>query len=303
MPTVTKALGQISIIDLTDGYTVSLDRDTGSFVADSSYRAINNSTQFSINVTALQGTDSISGLKIGTCIVKNASGQTISDGSITATTASGNVSPVTITIYGGNSQTPFTGAMATVTIPVYVEGNPASPSPSTDIVINKIYTISAAPQGSAGQDGTSSYTHIRYAEDSQGTGMHADPDETRPYVGIVVTNSSTAPSSASSYTWTKYLGEDGTNGTDGEDGVTYYIHSSNGTYFKNTGVSTRLTVHIYKADGTELAIPNNLEWYKGDPNSGGTKVTVTAHRSYIDIGASDVTNTETYFVVLEETTT
>ena len=300
MPTVTKALGQISIIDLTDGYTVSLDQDAGSFAADSNYRAINNSTQFSINITALQGADSISGLKIGTCVIKNASGQTISDGSITATTASGNASPVTVTVYGGTSQSAFTGAMATVTIPVYVEGNPASPSPSTDIVINKIYTISAAPQGASGQSGTSSYTHIRYAEDAQGTNMSADPSDSRPYIGMVVTDSSTAPSQASAYTWTKYLGEDGTNGT---DGVSYYIQSSNGTYFKNTGVNTRLTVHIYDADGNEQTIPNNLEWYKGDPNNSGTKVTVAAHRSYIDIGPSDVTNTETYFVVLEETTT
>lgn len=304
MPTITKALGQISIIDLTDGYTVSLDQDAGSFAADSNYTAINNNTQFSVNVTALQGSESISGVaKIGTCIIKNASGQTISNGSITASAASGNISPVTITVYGGTSQSAFTGEMATVTIPVYVEGNPASPSPSTDIVINKIFTLSAAAQGQSGQAGTSSYTYIRYAADNIGTGMSADPDDSRPYMAVLVTNSSTPPS-ASDFTglWTKYLGEDGQNGTDGTDGVSFYIESSNGTYFKNSGVNTRLTVHMYKADGTEETLPNNLEWYKGDPNSGGTKVTNTSHRSYIDIGADDVTNTETYFVVLEETT-
>ena len=298
-----KALGQISIIDLTDGYTVSLDQDSGSFTADSNYKAINNSTQFSVNITALQGGDSIpGGAKIGTCVIKDATGTDItSGGRITATAASGNLSPVTITIYGGSSQSAFTGEMATVTIPVYVEGNPSSPKPATDIVIMKTFTISAAAQGTSGTPGTSSYTHIRYATDSQGTGMNADPDESRPYMGIVVTNSSTAPTTPSSYSWTKYLGEDGQNGTNGVDGITYYIHSSNGTYFKNTGVNTRLTVHIYKADGTEEEIPSNLEWYKGDPSNGGTKVTNTSHRSYIDLTASDVTNTETFFVVLEET--
>lgn len=295
-----KALGQISIIDLTDGYTVSLDQDSGSFTADSNYKAINGSTQFSINVTALQGTSAIpGGAKIGACIIKNAVGTDITaQGSITASTAAGNLSPVTVTVYGGNNQSAFTGEMATVTIPVYVEGDPLHPNASTDIVINKTFTISASPQGAAGQSGTSSYTHIRYAEDANGTGMNADPSDSRPYVGIVVTDSATAPSEASAYApWTKYLGEDGTSGT---DGVSYYIHSSNGTYFKNTGVDTRLTVHIYQADGTEMPIPDNLEWYKGDPSSGGgTKVTNTSHRSYIDITSSDVTNTETYFVVLE----
>lgn len=299
MPTVTKALGQISIIDLTDGYTVSLDRDAGSFPTDSNYTATSNSTQFSANISALQGGDTIT-VKIGTCVIKDASGNTINNGSITAAAAAGGVSPVTITVYGGTNAHPFTGTMATVTIPVYVEGDPSSPSPSTDIVINKVFTLSAAPKGTPGTNGTSSYTHIRYAEDAQGTNMNADPADTRPYIGMAITNSSTAPSNPTAYApWTKYLGEDG---TDGNDGVTFYIHSSNGTYFKNTGVNTRLTVHIYNADGEDQTIPNNLEWYKGDPNNGGTKVTVAAHRSYIDIGASDVTNTETYFVVLEETT-
>lgn len=300
MPTITKALGQISIIDLTDGYTVSLDQDAGSFTADSNYTAINNSTQFSINITALQGSESISGgAKIGTCIIKNASGQTISNGSITALAASGNISPVTVTVYGGTSQSAFTGEMATVTIPVYVEGDPANPSPSTDIIINKIFTLSAAAQGESGQPGTSSYTYIRYAEDDNGTGISTDPDDSRPYVAVLITNSSTPPSTSDfAGLWTKYLGEDGQNGT---DGVSFYIESSNGTYFKNTGVSTRLTVHMYKADGTEETLPDNLEWYKGDPNNGGTKVTNTSHRSYIDIGTEDVVNTETYFVVLEET--
>lgn len=300
MPTITKALGQISIIDLTDGYTVSLDQDAGSFTADSNYTAINNSTQFSINITALQGSESISGgVKIGACIIKNASGQTISNGSITALAASGNISPVTVTVYGGTSQSAFTGEMATVTIPVYVEGDPANPSPSTDIIINKIFTLSAAAQGESGQPGTSSYTYIRYAEDDNGTGISTDPDDSRPYMAVLITNSSTPPSTSDfAGLWTKYLGE---NGQDGTDGVSFYIESSNGTYFKNTGVSTRLTVHMYKADGTEETLPSNLEWYKGDPNNGGTKVTNTSHRSYIDIGAGDVTNTETYFVVLEET--
>lgn len=289
-----KALGQISIIDLTDGYTVSLDRDSGSFTADSNYHATNNTTQFSVNVSALQGTENINSVKIGTCTIKDAGGVEISSGAITATAASGNVSPVTITVYGGSGTPSFTGEMATVAIPVYVEGDPNNPNLTTDIVIVKTFTISASPQGAGGQ---SSYTYIRYASDNQGTNMSDNPSDSLPYMGIAVTNSATAPADASAYApWTKYLGEDGTNGS---DGVTYYIHSSNGTYFKNTSAITRLTLHIYKADGSEAEIPENLHWYKGDPNSqGSTDVTVAAHRSYIDLAAGDVTDTETYFVAL-----
>ena len=299
MPTI-KALGQISIVDLTDGYSVSLYPDTGSFPTDANYNASNSSTTFSLNVTALQGSQSIIP-KIGDCVIKNASGQTISNGSITVTKSTGNTSPLTITVYGGNNPAIFTGSMATITIPVYVEGTPVSGQEpaATDIVINKIFTLSAAPKGAAG---TSSYTHIKYCatnNPSSAADIYDDPADDRPYVGILVTDSSAEPA-YNLYSWTKYLGEDG---EDGDPGTTVYIHSSNGTYFKNTGVNTRLTVYIRDAEGNSLPIPNNLEWYKGDPASNNsTKVTNTSHRSYIDIGPSDVTNTETYFVVLEETT-
>lgn len=294
MPTITKALGQISIIDLTDGYTVSLDQEAASFQADSTYTALNATTQFSVNVTALRGAEILTGVKIGTCIIKNASGTAIIDGSIEASANTGNVSPVTIQVHGGNHAHPFTGQMATVTIPVYVEGQPGDSDTTSDIIINKVFTISASV---AGESGASSYTHIMYAEDDQGTNMNASPDDSRPYVAILITDSSTTPAaSAFAGLWTKYLGDSGS------DGLSYYIHSSNGTYFKNTSVNTRLTVHLYTADGDEVAIPNNLEWYKGDPNNGGTKVTNTSHRSYIDVTPTDVTNTATYFIALEETT-
>ena len=297
MPTTTKALSQISIMDLTDGYTVSLSQDSGKFTANSNHRAINATTVFTVNIEALQGSKSISNtIKIGSCIIKDASGSTVSNGTITATAASGNISPVTITIYGNSAAdtNAFIGEMATVTIPIYVEGNPSNPNPNTDIVINKTFTISSSPHGEAG---TSSHTWIMYAEDANGTNMSEDPSDDLPYVAMLITNTDTVPpASAFVGLWTKYLG------TDGEPGTSIFIHSSNGTYFKNTGVNTRLTVHIRDANGDDQPIPNNLEWYKGDPNNGGTKVTNISHRSYIDVTPSDVTDTETYFVVLEETT-
>lgn len=293
MPTTIKALGQISIIDLTDGYTVTLDQDSASFQADSTYKALNTTTQFSVNITALRGAEVLTGVKIGTCVIKDANGNSIIDGSIEAAANTGNVSPVTIQVHGGSHTHPFTGQMATVTIPVYVEGGDTAAT-TDDIVINKVFTISASV---AGESGVSSYTHIMYAEDDQGTNMNVSPDDSRPYVAILITDSSaTPPASAFMGLWTKYLGESGS------DGLSYYIHSSNGTYFKNTEVNTRLTVHLYTADGEEVTIPENLEWYKGDPNNGGTKVTNTSHRSYIDVTPTDVTNTETYFIALEETT-
>lgn len=60
-----------------------------------------------------------------------------------------------------------------------------------------------------GEDGDSSYTYIRYATDDQGTGMTTTPTADTKFIGICVTNSDTAPTTASSYTWSKYAGDDG----------------------------------------------------------------------------------------------
>ena len=59
----------------------------------------------------------------------------------------------------------------------------------------------------------SSYTHIRYSNQSNGNGMNENPDST--YLGIYVGSSSTAPTSPSEYKWTKIKGEDGRQGERG----------------------------------------------------------------------------------------
>lgn len=69
--------------------------------------------------------------------------------------------------------------------------------------------------GTNGTNGTSRYIHIRYAKDSTGTGMSPTPADDSQYIGIAVTTSSTAPTGAGSYTWSKYAGSDGVNGVDG----------------------------------------------------------------------------------------
>ena len=59
----------------------------------------------------------------------------------------------------------------------------------------------------------SSYTHIRYSNQSNGNGMNENPDST--YLGIYVGSSSTAPTNPSEYKWTKIKGEDGRQGERG----------------------------------------------------------------------------------------
>lgn len=80
--------------------------------------------------------------------------------------------------------------------------------------------------GADGKDGTSSYVHIRYSavpepSDDQ---MSSEPDE---YIGICVNNNPAAPTTASSYEWSKLEGTDGKDGLpgkDGKDGTSAYVH-------------------------------------------------------------------------------
>lgn len=61
-------------------------------------------------------------------------------------------------------------------------------------------------QGPSGQDGKSSYVFIRYATDANGTNMSTSPSG-KTYMGIYTSNTNTAPTTASSYTWSKFVGD------------------------------------------------------------------------------------------------
>lgn len=62
-----------------------------------------------------------------------------------------------------------------------------------------------------GASGQSYYTYIRYADDSSGTNMSSSPTG-KTYIGVYSGTSSTAPATPNSYTWSKYVGNNGSNG-------------------------------------------------------------------------------------------
>ena len=92
--------------------------------------------------------------------------------------------------------------------------------------------------GSKGADGKTQYTHIAYANSSDGVSSFSTSDSNRTYIGMYVDfiiNDSTTPSD---YSWTLVKGADGTQGTPGKagaDGKTPYFH----------------TAWAYSADGTD----------------------------------------------------
>jgi len=76
-----------------------------------------------------------------------------------------------------------------------------------------------------GDDGISSYVYIRYSENETGNPMTTSPTSTSKYIGLATTNSSSAPTSYTSYTWSQYAG------TDGETTYVHIKYSEDGSTF------------------------------------------------------------------------
>ena len=62
-------------------------------------------------------------------------------------------------------------------------------------------------QGPQGNDGQSSYVFIRYATDANGANMTTSPSSTTTHIGICTVNANVAPTTANSYTWSKFVGD------------------------------------------------------------------------------------------------
>ena len=69
-------------------------------------------------------------------------------------------------------------------------------------------------KGDTGADGKTYYTWIKYSDNPDGTGLYDIPKDSTMYIGIA-TNKTTATESTnkSDYTWSKFRGEDGKDGT------------------------------------------------------------------------------------------
>ena len=124
-------------------------------------------------------------------------------------------------------------------------------------------------QGPKGADGLPSYTHIAYADTISGSNL-SFTDASKPYIGIYSDSSATSSSTASKYTWSKWLGEDGADGvqgpkgTDGLPSYTHFAYATNSTGtagFSTTDSLNKAYLGIYtdniKADS---ANPSLYTW-------------------------------------------
>ena len=287
-----KSADQITIIDVTDAYSVILTSEAYTFVGGTSGVASGNSC--TTQAVAFCGNAQCQTVSVDQSKITCPAG-------ISASVTDNNTSSVTITF----TTTSTISTACEAVIPVSVDG----------ITVNKKFSFAVAKTGATGQTGAAgkgiSSTVIEYQKSTSGTAV---PDGTW---------STTIPSvSASEYLWTRTTinyttgspsvsysvgmmgatgakGDKGDTGSAGADAITMTITSSNGTVFKNSSGSTVLTAHVF-VGGAEQSITaagvcgsyGSIKWYKGTTPI-GTSNTLTVY-------ARDVTSSQAYTAQLEK---
>lgn len=281
-----KSADQITIVDVTDAYSVILTSEAYTFVGGTDGVASGNSC--TTQAVAFCGSNQCTTV---TVIPDNI----ICPTGISASVSNSGTANPTITF----TTTSTISAACEATIPVSVDG----------ITVNKKFSFAVAKAGQNGSDGTSvavSSTSVTYQVGTSGTtaptgtwstSVPTVPDGQYLWTKTVVTYSDGKKTEAYSVS---YKSADGSDGADGADAITLTITTSAGTVFKNNSGSTVLTAHVFKA-GAEQAITDagvcgtlgTVKWYKG------TSETAVATAKSLTVSASEVTNAEVYTAQLE----
>ena len=213
-----KAVSQVDVIDLTDGYSVVLTNDNYTFLGTTN--SVSGTQTTTTQVMALCGSEQVS------CTVGNITCPT----GISAVSDGKSLQP-TITITATSALT----KSGTITIPIVVNG---------DITINKTFSYSIAFKGQTGQNGTSvtvSSTSVTYQIGASGT--------TKP-TGEWSSSVPNVPNGQ--FLWTKTVVKysdgksteaysvsyKGTNGTNGSNGTSVTVSSTSVTYQTGTSGTT-----------------------------------------------------------------
>jgi hypothetical protein len=319
------AISQKTITDITDGYTINLVPNSGTFSTNNN-KICEADTSFTVNINAFQGSASISsdvevdltGITVNRIYNGSTSAASPTYYSVAATSGTGSIKkfPLTITVHGTDTQTSGKAACEAdallFNIPVYVEGTPTNSTADDDVIMNITFVATGSQTGAAGQSGTSSYTWIRYASSATPTWADTSTNPAgKSYIGFAKTTTNVEPTGdPDDYApWTKFVGKDGENG---DDAYTFIIKSSNGDVFRNNSGSTTITLYIYKSDMQRMTAAafqtetgGVLKWFKDEvPTSGDTgKIESsidTDGNSYITVNASSVVNIASYFVILDK---
>lgn len=287
-----KSADQITLVDVTDAYSVLLTSEAYTFVGGTS--GVASGASCSTQAVAYCGTNRCSVVTVDSSNITCPTG-------ISATVSGSGSNAVTITF----TTTATVSNACEATIPISVDG----------ITINKKFSFAVAKTGATGATGATgkgvSKIETYYLTTSSSSGVTTSTsgwsttptatDTTNKYIWsyqkTTYTDSSTS-SSKPAIIGTH--GATGATGAAGADAIAMSITSSNGTVFKNSSGSTVLTAHVYKG-GVEQAITDagvcgslgSVKWYKG------TSTTSVATSKTLTVSASDVKNAVAYTCQLE----
>lgn len=213
-----KAVSQVDVIDLTDGYSVVLTNDNYTFLGTTN--SVNGTQTTTTQVMALCGSEQVS------CTVGNITCPT----GISAVSDGKTLQP-TITITATSALT----KSGTITIPIVVDG---------DITINKTFSYSIAFKGATGQNGTSvtvSSTSVTYQIGTSGTTKPTGEwSATVPNVpnGQFLWTKTVVKYSDGKSTEAYSVSYKGTNGSNGTNGTSVTVKSTSVTYQAGTSGTT-----------------------------------------------------------------
>ena len=281
-----KSSDQISLVDLTDGFSVILTNDSYTFPGTTNAAKAGSTTT---TIVAMCGADQIPAAVDNSKIIAPTGVTTSVDTDATQPTVT--ISVTTAVKTGG-----------TVDIPVSLDGG--------NIIIHKYFTFQIAFTGATGAAGSSAqwYSGIKITGTSTTATIFSDSGITAAKVGDMYLNTSTyntyrctVAGAAAAAKWVyvnNIKGAKGDQGNAGADAITMTVTSSNGTIFKNTAITTTLTAHVYKAgaelDATAIAALGTIKWYKD-----GSTTALSTTGQTLNIGAGDIENKATYIAQLE----
>ncbi len=287
-----KSADQITIVDVTDAYSVMLTSEAYTFIGGVNGSAVGSSCV--TEAVAFCGSNQCSTVTVNKDDIICPTG-------ISATVENSGTAKVKITF----TTTAVISSACEATIPVVVDG----------ITMNKKFSFAVAKTGATGATGATGRgitgVETYYLASPANTGVTTSTsgwtttmqttDTTKKYLWsyqkISYSNSKTSntvPTIIGTH------GATGATGAAGKDAITLTVTASNGTVFKNNSGSTVLTAHVFKG-GVEQTITDNgvcgslgsIKWYKG------SSTTVFATAKTLTVAASDVTNSVAYTCQLE----
>lgn len=191
-----------------------------------------------------------------------ASGATLANSQFKVSASASNITAGTQTVDTINKKINYavasgmsvtSGAVASITYTISIRNSAGVTS-----TVTKIQNFTKAEKGITGDKGIDSYTYIRYSASSNGANMTSLPNADSQYIGTCTTTQATAPTTAGSYVWAKFVGANGAKGD--PTGITR----------STTEPATRYTGMLWQYTGTVnlvatgiTALPSSLYVWTG----------------------------------------